>query len=180
MNRLIALAAFAAVTLGATAAWSASNELSADSNTTFLAANAHKPGVLIMRDGLQYRIIKTGFGVHPGDGDVVTIYYELKLINGKHIEGTEQDFPAQMPVASMIPGWKEAMRTMRVGDHWQLFVPPTLAYGPAGTPDGRIPPNQTLVFDVELMKTFTPPEKPRKPDDDPNRMPDTVPAAAQH
>ena len=178
MTRWIAIAGIAAVAL-ATEAYAASSALSPEANAAFLAANAHKPGVQVMRDGVQYRILKTGFGSHPGDGDIVTIYYELKLINGTHIEGTEPDFPAQLPVTNLIPGWKEAMRTMRVGDHWQLFVPASLGYGPAGTSDGRVPPNQTLVFDLELVKTFTPPEKPHKDDDDQNRTPSTPPAATQ-
>jgi len=178
MSRWIVFAGIAALALAANPAYAASSALSPDANTAFLAANAHKPGVQVMRNGLQYRVLKTGFGQHPGDGDIVTIYYELKLINGTHIEGTEPDFPAQLPVTNLIPGWREAMRTMRVGDRWQLFVPASLGYGPAGTADGRVPPNQTLVFDIELVKTFTPPQKPRK-DDDQNQTPSTPPAATQ-
>jgi FKBP-type peptidyl-prolyl cis-trans isomerase len=180
MTRKIVLATLAATAIGAAVAAQAANTaLSPDANAAFLAANAHKPGVTTMRDGLQFKILKSGFGQRPGDADVVTVYYELKLINGAHVEGTEPDFPTQMPMNSLIPGWKEALKTMRVGDHWQVVVPSALGYGPAGTPDGRVPPNQTLVFDIELIKTFTPPPKPNKDDDDQNKMPATIPAAAQ-
>jgi FKBP-type peptidyl-prolyl cis-trans isomerase len=147
------------------AAFAVSAALSIPANEAYLAANAHKPGIQVMRDGLQYRVIKPGFGPSPKDGDIATVNYSLNLINGDFIQGTEPDFPAQFPVNKLIPGWREALKTMRVGDHWQVFVPANLGYGPGGAPDGTIPPNQTLVFDMELLKVFTPPEPPKKDDD---------------
>lgn len=54
----------------------------------------------------------------------------------------------------MIPGWVEALQLMKEGDKWRLFIPSQLAYGPAGTPGGPIGPNQTLLFDVELIKVY--------------------------
>jgi FKBP-type peptidyl-prolyl cis-trans isomerase len=159
------IAALSALLLAPGSAFAVSAELSIQANDTFLAANAHKPGVQVMRDGLQYRVIKAGFGESPKDGDIATVNYSLKLINGDDIEGTEPDFPAQFPVNKLIVGWREALKAMRVGDHWQVFVPSSLGYGPSGAKDGTIPPNQTLVFDIELLKVFTPPEAPKKDDD---------------
>lgn len=155
----------ASVLLAPGAAFAVSAALSIQANEAYLAANAHKPGVQTMRDGLQYRVIKAGFGQSPRPGDIVTVSYTLNLINGDYIQGTEPDFPAQLPVNKLIPGWREAVTTMRIGDHWQLFVPSSLGYGPGGAPDGTIPPNQTLVFDIELLATMTPKEPPKKDDD---------------
>jgi FKBP-type peptidyl-prolyl cis-trans isomerase len=157
----LALAAVVSLPVNAMAASAA---LSIEANKTFLATNAHKPGVQVTRDGLQYRILKQGFGKKPKDGDKVTIYYALSLIDGDSIQGTEPDFPAQFSVNDLIPGWQEALKMMRAGDHWQLIVPSELGYGPRGTADGSVPPNQTLVFDVELVDVTTPP--PEKKDDD--------------
>jgi FKBP-type peptidyl-prolyl cis-trans isomerase len=157
--------AVAAMLSLSTSAMAANAALSIEANTAFLAANAHKPGVRVTRDGLQYRILKAGFGKSPKPGDKVTIYYTLSLIDGDSVQGTEQDFPAQFSVNDLIPGWQEAMKMMRVGDHWQLIVPAELGYGPRGTADGSIPPNQTLIFDVQLMDVTTPPPPPKKDDD---------------
>lgn len=164
------LAAAIALALVPSSASAVSAELSIQANEAFLAANAHKPGVQVMRDGLQYRVIKAGFGESPKDGDVATVNYTLKLINGDEIEGTEPDFPAQFPVNKLIAGWREALKAMRVGDHWQVFVPSNLGYGPSGAKDGTVPPNQTLVFDIELLKVFTPPEPPKKDDNGPSQQ----------
>lgn len=147
-------------------AGAASAALSIQANEAFLAANATKPGVRTTRDGLQYKVLKAGFGKSPKDGDLVTVYYSLSLINGEKLEGSEPDFPSQMPVNEVISGWREALKIMREGDRWQLFVPSALGYGPSGSSNGGVPPNQTLVFDIELIKTVTPPPKPTKGDDD--------------
>jgi FKBP-type peptidyl-prolyl cis-trans isomerase len=166
MRFWIAAATAAALTLSAAPALAASSALSIEANQAYLAANAKKPGVQTMRDGLQYRILKSGFGVKPVDGDIVYVNYTLSLINGQQLQATEPDFPAQFPVSDLIPGWREALKTMRAGDHWQLFVPAELGYGPRGTADGSVPPNQTLVFDIELLRVVTPPPKAKKKDDD--------------
>jgi FKBP-type peptidyl-prolyl cis-trans isomerase len=164
MRLRIAALLLAAVLLPGSA-FAISAALNAEANATFLSANARKPGVQVMRDGLQYRVLKPGFGNRPKPGDNVTVYYSLSLINGEKVQGTEDDFPAQFPVNELIAGWREALQNMREGDHWQLFVPSNLGYGPAGAADGSIPPNQTLIFDIQLVKTETPPEKPKKDDD---------------
>jgi len=138
--------------------------LSADANAAYLQSNAAKPGVVTRPSGLQYRIIRSGYGMRPGPLDTVTCYYKGALINGTVFDATEPGFPAKFVVNKLIPGWTEALELMRQGDHWQIVVPSDLAYGPRGAGDGVIPPNQVLVFDLELVSVT--PAPPSKPGDD--------------
>ncbi|MGZ5998843.1 MAG: FKBP-type peptidyl-prolyl cis-trans isomerase [Rhizomicrobium sp.] len=85
--------------------------------------------------------------------DIVTVSYTGMLINGKVFDGTEPLTPAQFTVNKLIPGWTEALGLMREGDRWHLVIPSDLAYGARGAGDGLIPPNQVLVFDMELLST---------------------------
>jgi FKBP-type peptidyl-prolyl cis-trans isomerase len=157
---LAALVAMASVSANA-----ADSSPSQAANAAFLAANANKPGVVTRPDGLQYRILRNGFGKQPRPQDYVTVYYTGTLINGKVFDGTEAGLPVRFKVNQLIPGWSEALCLMRVGDRWQLVIPAGLAYGDRGSPDGSIPPNQTLVFDLELIKVVPPKIKPHDPND---------------
>ena len=134
------------------------SSLSPQANKAFLTANAAKPGVHVRPSGLQYRIIKNGFGKTPHTADSVEVLYKGSLINGKVFDQTEPDLPAQFVVNGVIPGWTEALEIMREGDEWELVIPPNLAYGTRGQPP-VIPPNQTLVFDVTLLKVTPAPPK---------------------
>lgn len=147
-------------------ALAADSSLSADANQAFLAANAKKPGVQVRPSGLQYRIISNGFGAQPKPGDSVDVYYTGSLINGMVFDKTEPGLPATFTAGKgkLIPGWDEALQIMRGGDHWQLVIPTDLAYGARGA-GGVIPANQTLVFDMELVKV-TPAPKDQPQDQD--------------
>lgn len=160
----LAAAAFAAL-MTFTAAHAADTSLSAASNTAFLKANAQKPGVETRPSGLQYRIIQNGYGKRPTPFDTVTVNYKGSLINGTVFDATEPGLPAQFVVNKLIPGWTEALELMREGDHWELVIPANLAYGARGA-GGVIPPNQTLVFDLELLKVT--PAPPKKDEDQQN------------
>jgi FKBP-type peptidyl-prolyl cis-trans isomerase len=152
----------------ATAAVAADPSLSPAANQAFLDAYAKKPGVIVKPDGLRYRILVNGFGTRPRLTDYVTVYYTGKLINGKLFDGTEEGMPVRFKANSLISGWSEALSLMKVGDKWEIVIPSKLGYGEAGTPDGSIPPNQTLVFEVELKKVTPPrlrPADPNNPDD---------------
>lgn len=117
---------------------------------TFLAANKTKPGVVTLPDGLQYKIITEGNGASPSDQDTVTVNYEGTFINGKVFDSSYQrGKPVTFPVSEIIPGWTEALKLMKPGATWQLFIPPNLAYGERGI--GPIGPNQTLLFKVNLI-----------------------------
>jgi FKBP-type peptidyl-prolyl cis-trans isomerase len=116
----------------------------------FLAANKTKPGVVALPSGLQYKVLKAGTGEKPTATDKVVCNYRGTLINGTEFDASEKHGgPATFPVNGVIKGWTEALQLMPVGSKWQLFVPSDLAYGPQGRPE--IPPNSTLVFEVELV-----------------------------
>lgn len=117
----------------------------------FLAANAKKEGVIELPGGLQYKIIEEGTGIKPKDKDTVTVQYRGTLINGTEFDSSyRRGKPATFRTDQVIAGWKEALLLMKEGSKWQLFIPPSLAYGDRNT--GRIGPNSTLIFEVELIK----------------------------
>ena len=117
----------------------------------FLAANKAKEGVVTLPSGLQYKILKAGKGGKPDLDDTVVCNYRGTLIDGTEFDSSaKHNGPATFPLKGVIKGWTEALQLMPVGSKWQLFVPPQLAYGENGA--GQvIPPNSTLVFDVELL-----------------------------
>jgi len=118
----------------------------------FLAENKKKEGVKILPSGLQYKIIKNGKGKSPKITDTVTANYKGTLIDGTEFDSSyKRGQPAKFPLKGVIPGWIEALKLMKVGSHWQIFIPPSLAYGEQG-PGGPIGPNETLIFEIELLK----------------------------
>jgi FKBP-type peptidyl-prolyl cis-trans isomerase len=122
----------------------------------FLAANKNQPGVVTLPDGLQYKILTDGSGATPAPADTVTVNYRGTFINGTEFDSSyKRNQPAQFPVNGVIHGWTEALMQMKVGSKWQLFVPSELAYGEQGRPG--IPPDSTLIFEIELLDTKTPP-----------------------
>ena len=125
--------------------------LSAAANSDYMNANAHKPGVVVM-PGIQYRVIKSGKGSQPDRSDCVSVSYKGSLINGKVFDATKPGESATFPAGRLISGWTEALQLMHEGDEWELVIPAGLAYGKKGTGDGLIPGNQTLVFDIQLLK----------------------------
>ena len=117
----------------------------------FLAANKSKPGVVALPSGLQYKILKEGTGPKPMATDSVKCNYRGTLIDGKEFDASEKHGgPATFPVNGVIKGWTEALQLMPVGSKWQLFIPPDMAYGSRGAPPD-IGPNETLIFEVELL-----------------------------
>ncbi len=126
-----------------------------EENTTkgqaFLEENATKDGVLTTDSGLQYKIIEEGEGTSPSAEDQVTVHYRGTLIDGTEFDSSySRGEPASFPVNGVIPGWTEALQMMKPGSKWQLFIPSNLAYGPRGA-GADIGPNETLIFDVELI-----------------------------
>ncbi|HEY2069941.1 MAG TPA: FKBP-type peptidyl-prolyl cis-trans isomerase [Rhizomicrobium sp.] len=121
-------------------------------NKQFLVDNAKKPGVVVLPDGLQYRVLKKGHGLSPKNPmDQVTVYYKGIMINGVIFDQTKAGKPANFQVAGLIRGWVEALPRMHEGDEWEIVLPANLAYGDAGA-GGVIPPKQTLIFDMTLLQ----------------------------
>lgn len=117
----------------------------------FLAENAGKPGVVKLPSGLQYKVIKEGKGKKPTKTSTVTTQYVGKLLDGTEFDSSyKRGEPATFPVSSVIQGWTEALLLMNEGSKWELYVPSSLAYGEGGA-GGVIPPDATLVFDIELL-----------------------------
>jgi FKBP-type peptidyl-prolyl cis-trans isomerase FklB len=123
-----------------------------EKSTLFLAENAKKEGIKTLASGLQYQVITAGKGKSPTAEDVVKVHYTGKLIDGTTFDSSvERGEPAEFGVGQVIPGWRQALQEMKVGDKWMLYIPPQLAYGAQGAPGGRIGPNEALIFEVELL-----------------------------
>ena len=117
----------------------------------FLAENKKQPGIVELPSGLQYRVVEKGGGKKPLSNDTVTVNYRGTLITGTEFDSSyARGEPATFQIASIIKGWQEALVLMSEGAKWQVFVPPTLAYGPGGAGQ-NIGPNETLVFEIELV-----------------------------
>lgn len=117
----------------------------------FLDANRKKPGVVTLPDGLQYKVITEGKGKRPNENDNVTVNYSGTLIDGTEFDSSyKRGQPATFPVSGVIPGWTEALKLMKVGSTWELYIPSSLAYGERGAPPA-IGPNETLIFKVNLI-----------------------------
>jgi FKBP-type peptidyl-prolyl cis-trans isomerase len=119
---------------------------------TFFAANGKKPGVVTLPSGVQYKVLDGGSGdKSPTLDSDVTLEYRGQFLDGTVFADTKDGGkPAVFPVNRMIPGWRQIITRMHVGDHWQVFVPPDQAYGIRGDLP-RIGPNEALVFDIRLL-----------------------------
>ncbi|MDG6777667.1 FKBP-type peptidyl-prolyl cis-trans isomerase [Thiomicrorhabdus sp. zzn3] len=127
-------------------------EANAKAGADFLAENKKKPGVKTTDSGLQYKVIETGNGPSPQDGDVITAHYKGSLIDGTVFDSSyERGTPIEFPVSNVIKGWQEALKMMKAGSKWEVYIPAELAYGEKGAGD-RIGPNSTLIFTIELIK----------------------------
>ncbi|MEM8603702.1 MAG: FKBP-type peptidyl-prolyl cis-trans isomerase [Cyanobacteria bacterium P01_F01_bin.86] len=110
-------------------------------------------GVVTTESGLQYEDIVTGTGVMPEVGQQVTVHYTGTLEDGSKFDSSRdrnQPFVFTLGVGQVIKGWDEGVASMRVGGQRKLIIPPDLGYGAQGA-GGVIPPNATLLFDVELL-----------------------------
>jgi len=115
----------------------------------FLAKNKLQPGVVTTRTGLQYKVMADGAGEHPLPVSTVRVNYEGRLLDGTVFDASKGS-PAVFPLNRVIPGWTEGLQLMPVGAKYRFWIPAALAYGEKGSPP-TIPPNATLVFDVQLL-----------------------------
>ncbi len=118
----------------------------------FLAENKKKKDVKILPSGLQYKVLKEGSGKTPKETDTVSVNYKGTLLDGTEFDSSyKKGQPITFKVGEVIKGWSEALQHMKEGSKWQLFIPPDLAYGERAIAQ-VIPPNSTLIFEVDLIK----------------------------
>ncbi len=137
-------------------------QANARKSTAFMARNAKQPGVIQLPSGIQYSVLKRGDGaVNPTVTSTVVVNYRGMLVDGTEFDSTwAHGAPVSFAVDHVIPGWRDVIPRMRVGDRWKVVIPPQLAYGKEGALS-RIGPNEALVFEIELLAI-----KPPAPDQD--------------
>ena len=120
----------------------------------FLAENSKKEGVVTLKSGLQYIVLREGNGKKPKATDKVKCHYAGTLINGQEFDSSyKRNEPAVFPLNQVIPGWTEGLQLMQEGAKYRFFIPYILAYGESGA-GGSIPPYAALIFDVELLEVM--------------------------
>jgi len=135
-----------------------SSKKSAESNLIqgqkFLEENKKKPGIVVRESGLQYKIIKEGEGIKPRGIDEVEVHYHGTLLDGTIFDSSvKRGKTFTFPVRAVIRGWQEGLQLMKEGGKRILYIPSDLAYGEKGA--GKlIGPNQTLIFEVEIIKVI--------------------------
>jgi FKBP-type peptidyl-prolyl cis-trans isomerase len=120
----------------------------------FLAENATKEGVQTTDSGLQYKVETMGTGPKPAATDTVKVHYRGTLLDGTEFDSSfARNEPISFALNRVIAGWTEGVQLMPVGSKFTFYIAPDLAYGEGG--GGPIPPNSTLIFDVELLEIET-------------------------
>jgi FKBP-type peptidyl-prolyl cis-trans isomerase FklB len=121
----------------------------------FLTKNKDKEGVKTLPSGVQYEVIKEGTGKTPAAEDTVEVHYRGTLIDGKEFDSSyTRGAPATFKANGVIPGFKEALTSMKEGAHWKVYIPADQGYGERGAGQA-IGPNETLIFDLELIAVKT-------------------------
>jgi len=121
----------------------------------FLKTNGARPEVKTTASGLQYEVLIEGTGPMPKATDTVSVHYKGTLLDGKVFDSSyERGEPANFKVNGLIPGWVEALQLMKVGSKYKLYIPSELGYGEDGMQE--IPPNATLIFEMELLEIKAP------------------------
>jgi len=123
------------------------------SNQEVIVTNTTSTDTITTLSGLQYHVITEGSGTEsPGPDSVVSVHYRGKLTDGFEFDSSyKRNQPATFPVNGVIRGWTEALQLMKVGDKWELTIPPDLGYGSQGA-GSTIPSDATLIFEVELLE----------------------------
>jgi len=117
----------------------------------FLEENKKKTGIITTESGLQYEVLTPGDGPKPLPVDTVRVHYKGTLLDGTEFDSSySRGEPIEFPLNGVIPGWTEGLQLMNTGAKYRLFIPSDLGYGSTGAGQ-HIPPNSTLIFEVELL-----------------------------
>lgn len=120
----------------------------------FLQENGKRPEVTTTASGLQYEVITAGTGKSPKAHETVLVHYEGTLIDGTVFDSSyKRNEPIDFPLNQVIKGWTEGVQLMQEGSKFRFTIPSELAYGSGGA-GCDIGPNETLIFDVELLKVM--------------------------
>ena len=123
-----------------------------EKGVAFLQENGRKEGVQTTPSGLQYTVLQPGAGRAPKVTDTVLVHYRGTLLDGTEFDSSYgRNAPIEFPLNQVIAGWTEGVQLMQEGAKYRFFIPSQLAYGRRGA-GGAIGPDETLIFEVELLK----------------------------
>lgn len=132
-------------------------------SAAYFAELKKNPKILSTPTGLYYEITEPGTGAKPTAENVVKVHYTGRLLDGTVFDSSVQrGEPVEFPLGGVIPGWTEGLQLIAAGGKIKLYIPSKLGYGPQGA-GGTIPPNATLLFDVELLEIKAPEAAPAAP-----------------
>jgi len=144
-------------------------ELNVEEGGRYLSENRLRSGVITLPSGVQVELLKAGEGPVPGPGDIVSVHYEGRHLDGRIFDSSyRRGEPSAIAVERTIPGWREVLVDLPVGSRVRLAIPPDRAYGVAGA--GAVGPEETILFDLELL-AILPPDTPREHDPTQDRVP---------
>ena len=129
----------------------ADSKKNAEKGKAFLTKNKERPEVKSTGSGLQYEVLQEGSGANPKPTDKVTVHYRGTTLDGVEFDSSySRNQPATFPLNRVIAGWTEGVQLMKPGAKYKFYIPSELAYGAHGSPP-KIGPNETLIFEVELL-----------------------------
>ncbi len=126
-------------------------EEAAEAGAAYLAENGAKADVVTTESGLQYEVLRTGDGPTPTMGQSLRLHYRGTLPDGREFDSSYDGDPVVFSVGQLVPGFNEALMLMPAGSHYRVVLPGDLAYGPQRRSE-LIGPNQTLVFEIEILE----------------------------
>ncbi|OUS36190.1 peptidylprolyl isomerase ['Osedax' symbiont bacterium Rs2_46_30_T18] len=127
------------------------NDENAKLGAAFLEKNKQRETVVTMASGMQYLVMESGTGARATMQDSVEVHYRGQLVTGETFDSSiERGKSSVFPLKSVIPGWRQALLNMRVGDKWEIYLPAELAYG-SRSPSELIAANSALIYEIQLL-----------------------------